>query len=100
MHGLHDLTKLLLTFFHQHELLALALILVVEEAGVPMPPPGYTLLILAGAEPHRSLLSALSVVVVAASASFAGSYFTFCLTRRFGRETLLKWATRLRVKHS
>jgi len=99
MHWLHDLTLFLLTFFHQHELLALALILLVEEAGVPMPPPGYTLLILAGAEPNRSLFSALSVVAVASSASFAGSYFTFFLTRRFGRETLLKWATRLRVKH-
>ncbi len=100
MHWLRDLTSLLLAFFYHHELLALALILLPEEAGVPMPPPGYALLIIAGAEPGRSLFSALSVVAVAASASFAGSYFTFYLTRRFGRETLLKWAHRLRVKQS
>lgn len=100
MHWLHDLTKLLLTFFYSNELLALALILVVEEAGVPMPPPGYTLLILAGAKPGRSLFSALLVVVVASAASFAGSYLTFYLTRRFGRETLLKYARFLRVKPS
>jgi membrane protein DedA with SNARE-associated domain len=100
MHWLPDLTRLLLTFFYHHELLALALILLPEEAGVPMPPPGYTLLIIAGAEPGRSLFSALSVVAVAASASFVGSCFTFSLTRRFGRETLLRWAHRLRVKQS
>lgn len=100
MHWLRDLTSLLLALFYQHELLALAVILLVEEAGVPMLPPGYTLLIIAGAQPGRSLLSALSVVAVAASASFLGSYFTFYLTRRFGRESLLKWARRLRVKQS
>lgn len=100
MRWLWELTGLLLAFFYHHELLALALILVVEEAGVPMPPPGYTLLIIAGAQPGRSFFSALTVVAVASLASFTGSYFTFYLTRRFGRETLLKYARVLRVKQS
>lgn len=100
MHWLHELTGVLLAFFYHNELLALATILLVEEAGVPMPPPGYSLLILAGARPGRSFVSALLVVAVASLASFAGSYFTFYLTRRFGRETLLKYARFLRVKQS
>jgi membrane protein DedA with SNARE-associated domain len=100
MQWLRSLTLLLLAFFFKYELLALFLILLVEEAGVPMPPPGYTLLILAGAKPGRSLLSALLVVTIASIASFAGSYCTFYLTRRYGRERLLKYARFLRVKQS
>jgi membrane protein DedA with SNARE-associated domain len=98
MQWLRDLTVLLLAFFYKNELLAIFLILLVEEAGVPMPPPGYTLLILAGAKPGRPLLSALLVVAVASLAAFAGSYFTFYLTRRYGRDHLLKYARFLRVK--
>jgi membrane protein DedA with SNARE-associated domain len=100
MHWLAGFTKLLLAFFYHHELLALFLILFVEETGVPMPPPGYTLLILAGARPGRSFLSALLVVAVASLAAFAGSYASFYLTRRFGRERLFKYARFLRVKQS
>lgn len=100
MQWLRGLTLLLLAFFYKHELLALFLILLVEEAGVPMPPPGYTLLILAGARPGRSLGSSLLVVAVASLAAFAGSYASFHLTRRFGRERLLKYARFLRVRQS
>ena len=100
MQWLHDLTVLLRDFFFHYELLALFLILVVEEAGVPLLPPGYALMILAGAKPDRSLPSALLVVAVASLAVFAGSYFTFYLTHRFGRERLLKSARFIRVKQS
>jgi membrane protein DedA with SNARE-associated domain len=100
MAWLRGLTVLLLTLFYKHELLALFLILLVEEAGLPMPPPGYTLLILAGAKPGRSLFSALVVVAIASIATFAGSYTSFYLARRFGREHLLKYAHFLRVKQS
>jgi membrane protein DedA with SNARE-associated domain len=100
MQWLHDLTVLLRDFFFHYELLALFLILVVEEAGVPLLPPGYALMIVAGAKPDRSLPSALLVVAVASLAVFAGSFFTFYLTHRFGRERLLKSARFIRVKQS
>ncbi len=100
MQWLRGLTLLLLAFFYKHELLALFLILLVEEAGVPMPPPGYTLLILAGAKPGRPFPSALLVVAIASLAAFAGSFSSFYLTRRFGRERLLRYARFLRVKQN
>jgi membrane protein DedA with SNARE-associated domain len=100
MHVLHNVSHLLLTFFFNNELLALLLILFVEEAGVPMPPPGYALLILAGTEPHQSPLHGLVVVVVASLAVFSGSYLTFYLIRRYGRERLLRYARFVRVKQS
>jgi membrane protein DedA with SNARE-associated domain len=100
MHVLHNLTLQLLAFFFHNELLALLLILFVEEAGVPMPPPGYALLILAGSEPDQSPLHGLVVVVVAGFAVFSGSYLTFYLIRRYGRERLLRYAHVVRVKQS
>jgi membrane protein DedA with SNARE-associated domain len=100
MHVLHDWSRLLLTFFFHYELLALFLILFVEEAGVPMPPPGYALLILAGTQPDQSPLHAVVVVVVASLAAFGGSYLSFFLIRRYGRERLLHYARFVRVKQS
>jgi len=100
MQWLHDLTVLLRDFFFHYELLALFLILLVEEAGVPLLPPGYLLMIYAGTKSDRPLPSALLVVAVASLAVFAGSYFTFYLLRRFGRERLLKSSRFLRVKQS
>src|SRR5262245_31318570 len=97
---LQDLTKVLYIFYQQNELLALFVILIIEEAGVPMPPPGYTLLLVSGAQPGRPFLSGLAVILVASLAVFLGSYFTFSLTRRYGREHLLRYARWLRVKES
>src|SRR5262245_52270234 len=97
---LRDLTQVLFAFYHQNELLALFVILIIEEAGIPMPPPGYTLLLISGAQPGRTFLSGLSVILVASLAVFLGSYFTFNLTRRYGREHLLRYARWLRVKES
>jgi membrane protein DedA with SNARE-associated domain len=100
MQVLHNWSHLLLTFFFNNELLALFLILFVEEAGVPMPPPGYALLILAGAQQNQSPLHSLLVVAVAGFAAFGGSYLTFFLVRHYGRERLLRYARFVRVKQS
>jgi len=100
MHGLNEWTHALLGFYFHNELLALFLILLAEEAGIPMPPPGYTLLILSGVRHHGGFLPGLLVVVVSSVAVFAGSYATFALTRRYGRERLVRYAKFLRVKES
>ena len=61
---LHDLTNTLLHFFDVHQLPALFLLLLLEEAGIPIPIPGDTLILLAGTQAHTKLLRESILVVL------------------------------------
>jgi membrane protein DedA with SNARE-associated domain len=86
-----NLVHLLLQFFYAHELLTLFVALLVEEAGIPIPIPGDALLMLAGAESHKTVWSGVADIVVCSVAVFLGSSLLFRVMRRGGRALLLKY---------
>ena len=86
-----NLVHLLLQFFYTHELLTLFVALLVEEAGIPIPIPGDALLMLAGAESHKTVWSGVADIVVCSVAVFLGSSLLLRVMRRGGRALLLKY---------
>jgi membrane protein DedA with SNARE-associated domain len=62
-----------------------------EEAGVPIPIPGDTLVMLAGTQRPHTLGHALAVIGVSSLAVFLGSSLLFVVVRRGGRPLLVKY---------
>ena len=58
---LHHLARLLLGLFYAHELATLLVAILLEEAGIPIPVPGDTLVMLAGAQTPHSIGYTLAV---------------------------------------
>lgn len=81
----HALIGIVLDFYHQHQFLGLFLMILVEEAGIPIPIPGDALVVIAGLEPHRGPLYALHVIALASTAVFLGSSVLYLVSRRGGR---------------
>lgn len=95
---LHDLTHMLLHFFDVHQLPALFVLLLLEEAGIPLPIPGDTLILLAGTQAHTTLLrESILVVFVACIATIIGSSILFIVMRLGGRPFLLKYGRYIRL---
>jgi membrane protein DedA with SNARE-associated domain len=65
--------------------------ILIEEAGVPIPIPGDTLVMLAGTETPHTLGHALTVIGVATLAVFLGSSLLFLVVHRGGRPLLVKY---------
>jgi membrane protein DedA with SNARE-associated domain len=88
---LHALASLLLSLFHAHELATLSLALLFEEAGIPIPIPGDTLVTLAGIQTPHTIGNAIAVVSVSSIAVFLGSSVLFTVVRRGGRPLLSRY---------
>ena len=97
MHILPGLTHLVLHLLHTYGLLALFLLLLVEEAGVPLPAPGDTLIALAGAQPHRTLPYTLAVLGLCTLAVFLGSSALYWVMRLGGRSFLDRYGRYLHI---
>jgi membrane protein DedA with SNARE-associated domain len=93
----HNLVHVLLHFFYTHEVPTLFVALLTEEAGVPIPIPGDTLLMLAGTQPHKALLSSVLVLAVSSLAVFCGSSLLYLVMRHGGRPFLLKYGKYLHI---
>ncbi|MBA3826116.1 MAG: DedA family protein [Ktedonobacterales bacterium] len=91
MNPLQQLTHELFMFFHQYPLPTIFVLITIEEAGVPLPVPGDTLLVLAGAQRDHNWLFAILIILIASAAVFIGSSALFFLMQRGGRRTLLKY---------
>ena len=91
------LAQWLLNFYHAHQLPALFLLVLVEEAGIPIPIPGDTLVMIAGLQPARSLLYDVSVIAVASLAVFIGSSILYAAMRRGGRPFLQRYGKYLHL---
>lgn len=98
MDFLRDFADTLLSFASDHLYLALFVLLLIEEAGIPLPVPGDTLILLAGsrvAEGDGSPLAAAALVVLATLIGSSGLYWI----ARLGGMTVLSRITRwLRIK--
>jgi membrane protein DedA with SNARE-associated domain len=82
---LQTLAHWLLTFYHAHQLPALFLLVLIEEAGIPIPIPGDTLVMIAGLQPHTTPLYDASIIAVTSLAVFIGSSILYAVMRRGGR---------------
>ena len=82
---------LLLSLFHSHVLATLFVALTIEEAGIPIPIPGDTLVMLAGAQTPHTLGHALAVIGVSSLAVLLGSSLLFIAVHLGGRPLLVKY---------
>jgi membrane protein DedA with SNARE-associated domain len=91
MNPLAQFTHELFHFFHEYPLPTLFILITLEEAGLPLPVPGDTLIVLAAAQPDRNWIFGILLILVASVAVFIGSSALFFLMQRGGRRALLKY---------
>ncbi len=91
------LAQALLNFYHAHQLPALFLLVLIEEAGVPIPIPGDTLVMIAGLQPRQTLLYDVGVIAIVSSAVFIGSSTLYAVMRRGGRPFLQRYGKYLHL---
>jgi membrane-associated protein len=95
---LHHLLPSVLAFFGTYTLLALVMLVLVEEAGLPIPIPGDTLLVLAGAlSLDRPLWFALVALSGTYLAVLAGSSVLYSLMHLGGRRFLSRFGKYLHL---
>jgi membrane protein DedA with SNARE-associated domain len=98
MSALHDLVPFVLHFLHTYLLPALFVLLVIEEAGVPLPVPGDMLILLVGTQATGLPIgSSLAVIGVCTLAVVAGSSLLYLVMRHGGRALLQRYGTYLRL---
>jgi membrane protein DedA with SNARE-associated domain len=95
---LQDLANQLITFYLAHEFPTLFILLLVEEAGVPLPVPGDTLVALAGTHHGRTPLYTVGVLATASLSVFLGSSILYSVMRRGGRPLLDRYGRYLLLK--
>jgi membrane protein DedA with SNARE-associated domain len=91
MQSFSELGRLLLQFVSAHRLPALGILMLLEEAGIPIPIPGDTLIMLAGAAPHKAIGYIALTLIISSVAAFIGSSILYGLVRRGGRPQLEKY---------
>jgi len=79
-----EIADALLAFSRDHLYVALFLLLFIEEAGIPLPVPGDTIILLAGAEVSNGQASAPTVVSLVVLATLSGSSILYWVSRLGG----------------
>ncbi len=97
MHILPGLTHTVVHILHTYGLIGLFLLLIVEEAGVPLPAPGDTLIALAGAQPGRTLGYTAQVLFLCTLAVFIGSSALYWVMRVGGRTFVDRYGRYIRL---
>ncbi len=97
MHILPALTHFVLHLLRIYGAWALFALLLIEEAGVPLPAPGDTLIALAGAQPHRTLAYTVEVLGLCTLAVFLGSSALYWVMRIGGRSFLDRYGRYLHL---
>jgi membrane-associated protein len=85
------LTAWALGFLDQHAEWAIFLVLLLEEAGIPLPLPGDVVVVLAGARVRQGRLSPVLAVLLLEGATLLGSSVLYWLARRGGRPLLYRY---------
>lgn len=93
---LSTLTQALHQLVLAHPYTGLFLLLVIEEAGMPLPLPGDTLIMYAGTQTHAGWAHAVLTIAFSTLAAVLGSSMLFFVARRGGRPLLLRYG---RVLH-
>lgn len=97
MRILTGLSRLVLHFYFAHQFTALFFLVLIEEAGIPIPIPGDTLVMLAGARRHETLGYDVTILALSSVAVFIGSSILYYITRRKGRPLLEKYGKYIRL---
>jgi len=100
LHLIRELAHVLLAFFHAYELPTLFLAALIEEAGVPIPIPTDTLMVLAGSQNSGGLRHAVVVIAVTSMGVFLGSSLLFYVMRKGGRPLLARYGHYLHLRES
>ena len=87
------------TFLSEHVLLAVAIVLFVEELGVPLLVPGDILMMLAGIEVARGTTSLPTVLAVELGVTMLGATILFYLSRGVGRSALMRFGHYIGMDH-
>ena len=88
---------LLLGFLEANQYYALALLIGIEEAGVPLPLPGDLAIMFMGSQIALGSAHPVSVIAVAAASATAGASVLYWLARRLGLEALRRFGRYVRV---
>lgn len=91
MQILGKLAQLLLHFFYAHNFVAVFFLVLIEEAGIPIPVPGDSLVMLAGAKKSKTLGYDVGMILTSSIAVFIGCSILYFLIRRKGRPLLDKY---------
>ncbi len=84
----------MLQFFEHYSYFGLFLIILIEEAGVPLPIPGDIFIASVAALPNSNYIMIVSTVV---AATLIGSTILFAISRRFGHGLVLKFGKIIRL---
>ena len=95
-----QIRDLLLGFLEANQYYALALLIGIEEAGVPLPLPGDLAIMFMGSQIALGSAHPVGVVVVAAASATAGASVLYWLARRLGLEMLRRFGRYVRVDES
>lgn len=98
MEILRDFADALLAFADDHLYLALFLLLFIEEAGVPLPVPGDTLILLAGAQASAGEGNPFVAAVLVVVATLLGSSLLYWVSRLGGMPVLQRISRFLRIR--
>jgi membrane protein DedA with SNARE-associated domain len=93
-----EIADALLTFADHHIYGALFLLLFLEESGIPLPAPGDTVILLAGAEIDRGRAAMPVVVLLVVLATLLGSSILYWISRMGGMPILLRVSRLLRIR--
>lgn len=75
----------------QHDVLALSVLIFLEEMGIPLPLPGNFLLMYLGMQANHGRLNTIQIVAAMTIASTLGSITLYCIAERVGRPAMLRW---------
>src|SRR5260221_8670833 len=90
MQSLSELGRLLFHFLLTHRLSALGILILLEEAGIPIPIPGDTLVMLAGAAPPKTAGYIALTLTISSVTAFIRSSTLYRLVPRGGPPPLGK----------
>ncbi|MGD0765194.1 MAG: DedA family protein [Dehalococcoidia bacterium] len=98
MEELRQVADALLAFADHHIYVALFLFLLIEEAGIPLPAPGDTLILLAGAQIARGDASTTVVVLLVVLATLLGSAVLYWISRLGGMPVVQRVCEVIHIK--
>lgn len=90
-HLIHALTRWVLHQYARQRFLILFSVVFVEEAGVPLPLPGDSLVMFAGGQTHKTIAYDVAVIALSSLAVFLGSSVLYFISWRGGRALLHRY---------
>ena len=92
-----QIRDLLLGFLEANQYYALALLIGIEEAGVPLPLPGDLAIMFMGSQIALGSANPAAVIAVAAASATAGASVLYWISRRLGLELLRRFGRYVRI---